>query len=70
MDSILPKLTAQNGSREAQEQVDKKQKEYHLIGRQRNEGLITDYLGGSSTCKYHVIPKTVGQFTGLHNTLH
>lgn len=35
MDSILPKLTAQNGSRVAQEQVDKKQKEYHLIGRQR-----------------------------------
>lgn len=35
MDGILPKLTAQNGSRVAQEQVDKKQKEYHLIGRQR-----------------------------------
>lgn len=30
-----------------------------------NEGLITTYLGGSSTCKYHVIPNTVGQFTGL-----
>lgn len=35
MDGILPKLTAQNGSRVAQEQVDKKQREYHLIGRQR-----------------------------------
>ena len=35
MDGILPKLTAQNGLRVAQEQVDKKQKEYHLIGRQR-----------------------------------
>lgn len=35
MDGILPKLTAQNGSRVAQEQVDKQQKEYHLIGRQR-----------------------------------
>ena len=35
MNDILPKLTAQNGSRVAQEQVDKKQKEYHLIGRQR-----------------------------------
>lgn len=33
----------------------------------RNEGLITIYLGGSSTCKYHVIPNTVGQFTGLHD---
>lgn len=31
----------------------------------QNEGLITVYLGGSSTCKYHVIPNTVGQFTGL-----
>lgn len=35
----------------------------------RNEGLITDYLGGSSTCKYHVIPKTIGQFTGLHDSI-
>ena len=35
MDGILPKLTAQNGSRAAQEQVEKQQKEYHLIGRQR-----------------------------------
>ena len=35
MDGILPKLTAQNDSRAAQEQVDKQQKEYHLIGRQR-----------------------------------
>lgn len=35
----------------------------------RNEGLITDYLGGSSTCKYHVIPNTVGQFTGLHDSI-
>ena len=35
MDSILPKLTAQNDSMVTQEQVDKKQKEYHLIGRQR-----------------------------------
>lgn len=33
----------------------------------RNEGLITIYLGGSCTCKYHVIPKTVGQFTGLYD---
>lgn len=33
----------------------------------QNEGLITIYLGGSCTCKYHVIPKTVGQFTGLHD---
>ena len=33
----------------------------------QNEGLITVYLGGSSTCKYHVIPNTVGQFTGLHD---
>jgi uncharacterized phage protein (TIGR01671 family) len=33
----------------------------------QNEGLITIYLGGSSTCKYHVIPNTVGQFTGLHD---
>ena len=31
----------------------------------QNEGLITVYLGGSSTCKYHVIPNTIGQFTGL-----
>lgn len=35
MDEILPKLNAQNCSIVAQEQVDKKQKEYHLIGRQR-----------------------------------
>lgn len=35
MDGILPKLTAQNGPIEAQEQVDKHQKEYHLIGQQR-----------------------------------
>lgn len=35
MDGILPKLTVQNGSRAAQEQVDKQQKEYHRIGRQR-----------------------------------
>ena len=35
----------------------------------RNEGLITDYLGGSCTCKYHVITKTVGQFTGLHDSI-
>lgn len=35
MNNILPKLTVQNCSREAQEQVDKHQKEYHLIGRQR-----------------------------------
>ena len=35
MDSILPKPTAQNGLRAAQEHVDKQQKEYHLIGRQR-----------------------------------
>ena len=35
MNNILPKLTVQNGSRAAQEQVDKQQKEYHLIGRQR-----------------------------------
>ena len=35
MDSIQPKLTAQNDSRVAQEQVNKQQKEYHLIGRQR-----------------------------------
>lgn len=33
----------------------------------RNEGLITIYLGGSSTCKYHVIPNTIGQFTGLRD---
>lgn len=33
----------------------------------QNEGLITIYLGGSCTCKYHVIPKTVGQFTGLRD---
>lgn len=31
MDGILPKLTAQNDSRAAQEQVDKQQKEYHPI---------------------------------------
>ena len=35
----------------------------------RNEGLITIYLGGSSTCKYHVIPNTFGQFTGLHDSI-
>lgn len=35
MDEILPKLNAQNCSIVAKEQVDKKQKEYHLIGRQR-----------------------------------
>lgn len=35
MDSILPKMTAKNGSRVAQEQVDKKQIEYRLIGKQR-----------------------------------
>lgn len=35
MNNILPKLTAQNDSRAAQEQVDKQKKEYHLIGRQR-----------------------------------
>lgn len=35
----------------------------------RNEGLITVYLGGSSTCKYHVIPNTVGQFTGMHDSI-
>ena len=35
MNNILPKLTAQNDSRAAQEQVYKKQKEYHLIGQQR-----------------------------------
>ena len=35
MNGILPKLTAQNNSRVAQEQVDKKHKEYHLIGKQR-----------------------------------
>ena len=35
----------------------------------QNEGLITIYLGGSSTCKYHVIPNTVGQFTGLHDSI-
>ena len=35
MNGILPKLTAQNGSTVAQEQVDKKQKEYHLVGQQR-----------------------------------
>lgn len=35
----------------------------------QNEGLITVYLGGSSTCKYHVIPNTVGQFTGLRDSI-
>lgn len=35
----------------------------------QNEGLITVYLGGSSTCKYHVIPNTVGQFTGLYDSI-
>lgn len=35
MNSILPKLTAQNDSTVAQEQVDKKQKEYHLVDQQR-----------------------------------
>lgn len=35
MDCILPKMTAQNISRVAQEKVDKQQKEYHLIGLQR-----------------------------------
>lgn len=35
----------------------------------RNEGLITIYLGGSSTCKYHVIPNTVGQFSGLYDSI-
>lgn len=35
----------------------------------QNEGLITVYFGGSSTCKYHVTPNTVGQFTGLHDSI-
>lgn len=35
MDSILPKMTAQNGSIVTQEQVDKKQRAYRLIGKQR-----------------------------------
>ena len=35
MNNILPKLTAQNDLRAAQEQVDKQQKEYYLIGQQR-----------------------------------
>lgn len=30
-----------------------------------NEWLITVYLGGNCSCSYHVIPETVGQFTGF-----
>ncbi len=33
----------------------------------QNEGLIVSYLGGNSTFTCHVIPETVGQFTGLYD---
>lgn len=30
-----------------------------------DEWLIVAYIGGNCSCSYHVIPETVGQFTGL-----
>lgn len=35
MKTLLPELSTQTGNSVAQEQVDKKHKEYHLIGKQR-----------------------------------
>lgn len=31
----------------------------------KSEGLIVANLGGNCQCEYHVIPDTVGQFTGV-----
>lgn len=33
--------------------------------KEQNEGLIVTFLGGNCSCSYHVIPETVGQYTGL-----
>ena len=33
--------------------------------KKQDEGLIISYFGGNSTFTYHVIPETVGQFTGM-----
>ena len=33
--------------------------------KEQDEGLIISYFGGNSTFTRHVIPETVGQFTGL-----
>lgn len=33
-----------------------------------NEGLIMRFLGGNITITYHVVPNTVGQFTGLQDS--
>ena len=35
--------------------------------RDETEGLITAYLGGNCSLKYHVESSTVGQFTGLYD---
>ena len=33
--------------------------------KKQDEGLIISYYGGNTQCVFHVIPDTVGQFTGL-----
>lgn len=33
--------------------------------KKQDEGLIIAYFGGNITCTYHVIPETIGQYTGL-----
>lgn len=35
--------------------------------KKQDEGLIICYFGGNATCTYHVMPETVGQFTGLYD---
>lgn len=35
--------------------------------KKQDEGLIICYFGGNATLTYHVMPETVGQFTGLQD---